>query len=43
MREPQKRRMERAAREAADHRAAAKAVRDLVERLQRLIARGVRL
>ena len=45
MREPQKRRMERAAREreAADHRAAARAVRDLVERLQRLIARGVRL
>ena len=45
MREQQKRRAERAAREreAADHRAAAKAVRELVARLQKLLERGIRL
>jgi hypothetical protein len=37
------RRVERVAREAADHRAAARAVRELLAKLQRLIDRGVRL
>lgn len=43
MHDARRRLAEKAAREAADHRAAAKAVRELLAKLQRLIERGVRL